>query len=575
MSTELVKNEISRFLASKTPEVLCIKGKWGVGKTFSWRRYLQEASQRTAGIGLERYAYVSLFGVNSLDEVKYAIFEGTVKKDQVHQKASLDTLKSTVESAEGFGRKYAWLANLIPGAKSYLSGAAPAFFLTVRNQIVCIDDLERKGSKLESADVLGLTSFLKEERGCKVVLLLNDEALASPDRQKFEAYLEKVVDVSLTFAPTAQECVSVALPDADTDSQLIRDRCSSLGIRNIRVIKKIERLVRTIKPLLQEDAEVFDRATSSLALIGWSYYQPDEAPTLDYLIHKRPKSLFGLKKSQDTPEKETAWNALLDAYGYMSTDEFDLVLIDGVRNGYFDPEKVELHAKEIREKILAARAEGSFEEAWRKYHDSFDNNQDEVLDGIYSSFMKNYNHISPLNLNGTVSLFRELGRDAQASEMIKFYVANRDESRKFFDLEEYAFGSDITDPEIVDAFNAKLATISEERDLPALLLRLKDGWDGDALAALATMPVDEYYRILKESSGQNLRRIIAGALQFEGVVNASPAMKEISKRTKEALTRIGEESDVNARRVTKFGVHVKKPDLEIQSEAAPEASGAE
>ncbi len=35
-STEAVKNEIERFLKSTDPEVLCITGEWGVGKTYTY-----------------------------------------------------------------------------------------------------------------------------------------------------------------------------------------------------------------------------------------------------------------------------------------------------------------------------------------------------------------------------------------------------------------------------------------------------------------------------------------------------------------------------------------------------------
>src|SRR5579863_967248 len=101
--TELAKREILRFLDSEEPEVLCLRGKWSVGKTFSWKRYLEEASSANC-IKLNRYAYVSLFGVNSLNALKYSIFENTVGKEQVTSDASLETFRSVVESAEGLGR---------------------------------------------------------------------------------------------------------------------------------------------------------------------------------------------------------------------------------------------------------------------------------------------------------------------------------------------------------------------------------------------------------------------------------------------------------------------------------------
>jgi hypothetical protein len=74
MSTNLVREEVAKFLARVTPEALCIRGKWGVGKTFAWGKAL-EAAQADKRVALKSYSYVSLFGVNSLDELKFAIFE--------------------------------------------------------------------------------------------------------------------------------------------------------------------------------------------------------------------------------------------------------------------------------------------------------------------------------------------------------------------------------------------------------------------------------------------------------------------------------------------------------------------
>ena len=74
MSASLVEKEIERFLASPEPEVLCLRGKWGVGKTYSWEQILRRARDKGA-IALNSYAYVSLFGRDSLAQLKYAIFE--------------------------------------------------------------------------------------------------------------------------------------------------------------------------------------------------------------------------------------------------------------------------------------------------------------------------------------------------------------------------------------------------------------------------------------------------------------------------------------------------------------------
>ena len=167
MSVELVRREIQRFLSTKEPEVVSISGEWGIGKTFCWKKYLAEA-QKQNKIALNRYAYVSLFGVNSLDELKYSIFENTAKKEEASKDADLETFTSMIKSLESLGRKSVSILSRIPLIGPYFTSASPAAFLMVRNQIICIDDFERKGDKLKPKDVLGLISFLKEQRSCKV-----------------------------------------------------------------------------------------------------------------------------------------------------------------------------------------------------------------------------------------------------------------------------------------------------------------------------------------------------------------------------------------------------------------------
>ena len=77
MTTAIVRAEIERFLQSSAPEVLCISGRWGVGKTYSWQKYL-EAAEDTKKVALSRYAYVSLFGLETLDDLRKVIVENTI-----------------------------------------------------------------------------------------------------------------------------------------------------------------------------------------------------------------------------------------------------------------------------------------------------------------------------------------------------------------------------------------------------------------------------------------------------------------------------------------------------------------
>ena len=83
MSSVHAKAEIVRFFESDKPEVLCLRGAWGVGKTYALREVVRDLSSKQK-ILLTRYSYVSLFGLDTLDKVRQSIFDNTVKSDGVN-----------------------------------------------------------------------------------------------------------------------------------------------------------------------------------------------------------------------------------------------------------------------------------------------------------------------------------------------------------------------------------------------------------------------------------------------------------------------------------------------------------
>ena len=89
-------------------------------------------------------------------------------------------------------------------------------------------------------------------------------------------------------------------------------------------------------------------------------------------------------------------------------------MIEGVKQGYFDNKKILEHARELEKQIIASRAEGSLKNAWLSYNDTFDDDQDAVLDTIHAAFMKNIHQVSPVYLDRTLRLFKHLGRGSQA-----------------------------------------------------------------------------------------------------------------------------------------------------------------
>jgi hypothetical protein len=562
MSIKLVAEEVRRFLESPDPEVICLMGKWGVGKTFAWNRYLQEAASENA-VALKRYSYVTLFGQNALEDLKYAIFETTSTIDQLGSEPDDKTFQEAISFLERMTRKGTTLIGYIPKVKEFAPLLSRGFFLAVRNQIICIDDLERVGGGLAAQDILGLISFLKEQRKCKVILLLNDEELSGDAADVFKIQLEKVIDVAMRFEPTPREAASIGVDPNTAFHEKLASVCISLGIVNIRVIRKIQRLLKRLRELLvNHDPRVFEAALPSVVLFGWAVYQPKLAPSLDFFMNKLDPMAHLLKK-KEKPEEEQAgnWRLLLSGIGVTHFDEFDKALLQSVQRGYFDPEEIEKAATDFDKRLEHQDKDSSFSHAWKKFHSSLGDDSDEVLDEMYISFKSGLQAIGPQNLDGTLGLFRKMGRDKEADEMIDLYMKERKEDRDFYDPSRSVFLS-LKDANLAKAFADRLSSFQDTRDPKDILIKIarSSGWNPEDITTLAAVSADEYYKLFKENKGDNLRIIVSQALKFGQYHQSEPGYRQIAANAEEALKRIARESDMNRLPVETYGITLDNED---------------
>lgn len=562
-STRLIEKELQRFLTSAEPEVICIKGAWGVGKSYAWNCAIEKAKAE-GSVALKRYAYVSLFGVNTLEQFKNSIFENTVHGKNIGTEPDLKTLKSNITSvATAAGKTFApKIVAAIPGASNAVSAWQAISFLSVTKQIICIDDIERKGAGLRTLDVLGMVSMLREHRNCKVVLILNDDKLGN-EKNDLLQYQEKVIDASLLFAPTAEECADIAVNKETFAAPLLREKCILLGISNIRIIKKIERLVLRVEPLLSKfSTSVFNQAVHSLVLLGWVHFsRPDEADSdmLEFIVKKRGHGLYGMSGDEEKlSDKEQEWDSLLDIYGYSSTDKFDMLLLDGVRAGFFDDARLVEQATLLDEQSKKGGAERSLQQAWRLYHDSFRLNQDEVLDGLVQALEENILHVNPGYMSSVVQVLKQLGQHERAKYVLDFFMENRNESADFYDLDDFMTPTDIADPDIRSAFLERKTQLEVKR-APVDILRsvgIHHSWSENDVAILAALSENDFYELFKEIDGIELRAVVNAALGFAKIATSDTHYASISAKARTALQRIGGESDLNKLRVKKFGIEM-------------------
>ena len=559
MSIEILEDQIGRFLASEAPEVMSIKGAWGVGKTYAWNKYLLQAKNQKK-IALRKYSYVSLFGINSLEDLKFSIFENMVDGRSIGRRPTVESFKSNTEVLlKSLGRKTVPILSSGASIDHLHSMINSLSFLSLEKTTICIDDFERKGKDVEAQDILGLITQLKEQKKCKIVLILNDESLSDDSSIDYVKLREKVIDTELRFAPTAEDCVNIAL-SSDKIARQLGENIIRLGINNIRIIKKIEKLSALLVPLLKvyED-QVISRALQTLTLLSWCYYsQSSETPDYNFVVSR--SGAFGdLDEEMSMSTQQQNWCALLRHYDNYSFTDFDRQIARLVENGYVSERYLLREATKLNEEILAARSESSFREAWRKFNESFADNDQDVIDCLSDSFKSNAKYISPVNLDGTVRLLRNLGKDKLATKIIRLYIEKRDAETELFNLESSSFAGEIRDREVVLKFREKyksLKTRLSPQELCDFLLIRTSSCEEEEVQ-LSQLKVTDYVQLFKSQQGEKLSQYIDLCLKFNRLGGMLEHRRVISDKATTALKMIGKESKLNASRVRRFGIKIE------------------
>jgi len=212
--------------------VIGLTGEWGIGKTHFWKNFYEE---KRSELSYQKYAYVSLFGIDSLDGLKYEIAIqtqaiSTDKKDSGGNsiaKSLFTFLTNNVKipDIESNGFALSIGKNLITSS----------LFSLVKDTIICIDDLERKSDNLDIKDIMGLINHLKTEKNCKVVVILHQD---KTDNQ-FQEYKEKVFDEIVHL--TENFSIIKTIIDDNEIIDIYEEFYQKLAVKNIRFYERVKR----------------------------------------------------------------------------------------------------------------------------------------------------------------------------------------------------------------------------------------------------------------------------------------------------------------------------------------------
>ncbi|ACM93292.1 KAP family P-loop domain protein [Nautilia profundicola AmH] len=234
-----------------------IKGKWGSGKTFFIKNFIENKKKEI------KFIYVSLFGLSNIDEVSEKIFEAF---HPILSSKQMKFFSAVAQGAIKFGLRVD-LENLISLDKVFKQELEKYVDIKIdenvliknifswkktnkndeiinKNKIVFVfDDLER--SLIDTKQSLALINDFVEQKDLKVILLCNEEEIE--DKKIYNKFKEKVIgkefEISFDFKEVYFSFIEIV--EGENNKKflkkyhlLIKDIFNKLKINNLRILQQ-------------------------------------------------------------------------------------------------------------------------------------------------------------------------------------------------------------------------------------------------------------------------------------------------------------------------------------------------
>jgi hypothetical protein len=209
-----LESVIKRYVSTQTQNAILLTGDWGKGKTYYYRNQLEGLLQDTPvySDNSKKYkpVYVSLFGLQSLDEIqvkitldllgtraysRWAVVRFFSKRNIILTVALTKLLIKGILVVKGFDK-----------ANEYLSSATKEVSkqIDTKDIFICFDDLERRSPKLDIGEFIGYINSLIENH-MKVLIICNEKEIPDED---FKRYKEKIVNTSIEYIPDTEKVIA-------------------------------------------------------------------------------------------------------------------------------------------------------------------------------------------------------------------------------------------------------------------------------------------------------------------------------------------------------------------------------
>lgn len=246
MKSQEVLEKLKKFrnvsLNNEEKNIILINGDWGIGKTFTYKKYLEENSLKEI--------YISLFNLDKLEDIDKKLISSYMINCINRNNIATKTVSkiSNYFNIEAFDKL---LENKVGFSISDVTNLLQIENLEFGNNIVlCFDDLERVGDKVEFKSLLGKIEQLHTK--IDIIVLCNTKKLSKENQSIFDEYKEKVIDYTLTLDSFDSDFLEKFINKVNLNiesKKILLDIFKEYGKNNLRYLIKVMKRYQEIENL--------------------------------------------------------------------------------------------------------------------------------------------------------------------------------------------------------------------------------------------------------------------------------------------------------------------------------------
>jgi hypothetical protein len=511
-----IETNLYDLLLKKNEEVvISISGEWGVGKTFFWNNFISKKYQ--TDFKNKKIAYVSLFGIDSLSDIRTSILlQASPAKNKISfiNKKVFTPFKNLKSSLKLDDVSMSFGLNSLSSILTLLTSG------DFKDVIICIDDFERMSSKIDFKDILGLISELKEQKECKIILILNEQELSKLSNiekksysEIFSLYREKIIDYNFKFEPSTEESVLSATQRVKSkfDTNDLITHFTKFNVKNIRVIQQVIRQLSNFEFIINKnfDQNVLNEFFNT-ALPIFLYFVKDGKSTENYF---KEKSKYDVSKMSDEEFEKINFDEWKKSIFVGNDELIEIIILEFIDTHTVRSEKLIEILTTKNKNLDRYIIQKTMTDNWHKLHIDFKYKIIDFINDTKLVFETNKDNLQYIlnidDFHHYVSFMRENGEkidDTFEEAIIKQFIDLYVQQEKSISVHEQYKQDFIKEyyPQLISYWNEKKqAALIDSIDiskLEELLIKTKTGWGNKDEYILNNIEVNLFKQYIIESA---------------------------------------------------------------------------